>query len=103
SRYIAQDDVMHWEMAPFNPGILSQKGFQVALSGDGVEKPKDLFKAIQKVVKSGFPKDSALAALTLVPARLVNAQKRIGKIESGYMANFFVASADVFTDEDAKI
>ncbi|HKL02320.1 MAG TPA: amidohydrolase family protein [Cryomorphaceae bacterium] len=103
SRYIDQGEMMHWETAPFNPFFIQESGITLALSAAGVKKPESFFQALHKAIGCGLNRDSAFAALTTVPARLIGMGGAIGEIRAGQPAHFFIASADVFSDEDAKI
>ncbi|MCA1761822.1 MAG: amidohydrolase family protein [Flavobacteriales bacterium] len=103
SRYIDQGDMMHWEMAPFNPFFIQQSEIPLALSAAGIDKPKKFFEALREAVSRGLDRDSALAALTTIPARLMNMSGEVGALNPGQPAHFFIASGDVFTDDDAKI
>jgi len=103
NRYISQDDLMHWERAPFNPYFIQQSKIPLILSGDGVEKGSDFFKALQKAIASGLHRDSAFAALTTTPARILGVSDVTGQLEKGLLANFFISKEDVFKNPEATI
>ncbi|HYJ85261.1 MAG TPA: amidohydrolase family protein, partial [Pyrinomonadaceae bacterium] len=44
----------------------------------------------------GLPRDAALAAITLIPARLHGAGDKLGSIEPGKDASLFAATGDIF-------
>ena len=103
SRLIDQQDLMAWEWAPFNPFFIQQSGIRLALSGKGISDPKRFFTNLRKCVTYGLQKDSALAALTTIPAQILGVDNQVGRIENGYRADFFISKGDVFTDKDAEI
>lgn len=103
SRFVSQQSLLEWEWAPFNPRYIHELGIGFALSGNGISKPQTFFSNLRKCVAKGLQKDSALAALTTFPAKILGIEKEVGKIEPGFQANFFIATANVFTDPNATI
>src|SRR5690554_1471123 len=102
-RYVSQNDLWHWENAPFNPFFIQQSNVPLILSGNGIEKPETFFTNLQLSIQKGLNRDSAFAALTTTPAGILGMDDKVGKIETGYLANFFISKGDVFTDKEAKI
>ncbi len=47
-------------------------------------------------VAYGLPKDEALKAITLYPAEILGAEKKIGSIEKGKDATIFISNGDIF-------
>jgi imidazolonepropionase-like amidohydrolase len=72
------------------------------LYSDGVEKPEDTAASLRKAVAAGLSRERAVSALTLDAASIFGLEDRLGSLEPGKIANFFVASGDVF-DEGTKI
>jgi imidazolonepropionase-like amidohydrolase len=103
NRYISQADMLHFERAPFNPFFIQEKEIPLILSGQGISKSEDFFSALLKSINAGLDRDTALAALTTTPARLMGAGQKVGKIEKGYLANFFVTRKDPFLETEASI
>ena len=102
-RYVSQNALWHWERAPFNPFFIQQNNIRLILSGNGVAKPETFFTNLQLSIQKGLDRDSAFAALTTTPANILEMGDKIGKIEEGFLANFFISRGDVFTDKDVKI
>jgi hypothetical protein len=103
SRYSDQSDLMHWGFAPYNPYYIEESGIPLALSAHGLEKPKEFFDNLRQAVSMGLDADSAIAALTTTPARLIGMEKEIGRLNTGYLSNFFVTTGDLLFDEDPKV
>ncbi|NEN24108.1 amidohydrolase family protein [Cryomorpha ignava] len=101
SRFVDQKELLHWERAPFNPFFIQQNNIPLILSGNGIEKPADFFENLLLCIKKGLDRDSAFAALTTTPASLIGMENRIGKIETGFLANFFITKGDIFSEKDA--
>ena len=87
-----------WELAPFNPKILANNNVTFTITADGNKTAKDFFGNLRTTIKKGFSKDDALAALTTIPATLMQADDMLGSIESGKHANFIICSSDIFED-----
>ena len=58
----------------------------------------DFITNLRHIVKKGLSKKKALASLTTIPARQINAEKMIGTIQKDKYANFIICSKDIFED-----
>ncbi len=94
-------DLRHWEMAPLNPRILEENQIEFALTTAKLRDRSHLLKNLRTAIKHGLTKSTALAALTTVPAKLCGIADRAGSLESGMLANFIVASGELFDEETA--
>jgi len=90
------------DRAPSTPGVLEKAGVRFGLYTDGVEKPEEATANLRKAVAAGLSREGAVKALTLDTASIFGLEDRLGSLEPGKIANFFVASGDVF-DEGTKI
>jgi len=90
------------ERAPSTPGVLEKAGVRFGLYTEGVEKPEDAVANLRKAVTAGLSRERAIQALTLDAASIFGLADRLGSLEPGKIANFFVASGDLF-DEGTKI
>lgn len=86
----------HWETAPSNPARLAEAGVTFAFTTDGLKKKSDFWKSVRSAVKRGLPKETALAALTTVPAELAGVSHLTGAIAKGQLANLVVTDGDIF-------
>ncbi|MFC1759390.1 amidohydrolase family protein, partial [Planctomycetota bacterium] len=99
---VSLEQLMHWDLAPENPGRLAKAGVRIALTAHGLENTGHLWKSIRTAVKRGLDADAALTALTETPAELLGIADRVGTIESGKLAHFVVTDGDLFRGK-AKI
>ena len=90
------------DRAPSTPGVLEKAGVRFGLYTDGVEKPEEATASLRKAVAAGLSREGAVKALTLDTASIFGLEDRLGSLEPGKIANFFVATGDVF-DEGTKI
>ena len=98
AQWISLHKLKDWETSPYNPVILANHGIAFCITSSGLEKESHFLKNLRLSVKKGLKKSDALAALTTNPAALINATKQLGTLESGKIANFFIASKDIFED-----
>lgn len=92
-------DLKHWEMAPANPAFLEKEGVVFALTAADL-KDKSLFLPnLRKAVLHGLSEKTALKALTTAPAAFLNIQDKVGSLQKGMFANFFITSKSLFDPE----
>jgi imidazolonepropionase-like amidohydrolase len=80
-----------------NAGKLARAGVTV-LFNDGGEDPSNarhLPHDVATAVTFGFPRDKAVAAMTLEPAKLLGVADRLGSLEPGKDATFILTDGDV--------
>jgi imidazolonepropionase-like amidohydrolase len=89
-------DLRHWYLAPENPGRLAAAGVEFAITADGLASDADFLANLRTAVARGLGRDAALAALTMVPARLLGIDRTHGTLERGKVANIVVVEGDLF-------
>ena len=78
------------------PGLLYEAGVKFAFStGNGSNARHVAFHAALATAY-GLPAEGALKALTIWPAEILGADKQIGSIEQGKLANLFITDGDPF-------
>ncbi|MDF1673445.1 MAG: amidohydrolase family protein [Vicingaceae bacterium] len=88
--------VKHWELAPFNLGIIAENEIDFAITASDLKDKKVFLKNLAKAIKSGLSEESALKALTYNPANFINQYDKVGSLEKGKLANFIIASDNLF-------
>lgn len=94
--------LMHWDLAPENPGRLDKAGVVIALTTNGLRDAGEFLKNVRQAVERGLSSESALRALTTTPAKLFGVDNRLGSVEAGKSASFVIADGDLF-DKKSKI
>lgn len=94
--------LMHWDLAPENPGRLASAGVKIALTSHGLKDTGTFLKSVRKAVKRGLKPEAALAALTVTPAELFDVSSRLGTLEAGKAANILIADGLLF-EEKSKV
>jgi imidazolonepropionase-like amidohydrolase len=84
--------------APKAPGVLSKAGVTFAFSTGGLQQPRDFVRNAARAVKEGLPADAALRALTLDAAKIARADRRLGSLDRGKIANILVTEGDIFAE-----
>ena len=104
--YLAQQvslsDMKFWNQAPFNLKILADNNVPFVLTTFDNKDSKDFLENLRKAVLHGLPKEKALAALTEIPAKIMNQSANLGTLKKGALANFIIVSGDIF-ENDSKI
>lgn len=101
--HVDYEDLKKWQVAPFNPRLLADKGVSFALlPGDDKMGLKTFLKDLRKAVQHGLSEQTALAALTTLPADILNRQD-IGHLNPGARADFIAFDHPIFhSDSDLK-
>lgn len=95
---ISYGTLRYWYFAPFNPFLLDSAGVNFCFTSYSLKNKKDYLPNIRKAIAHGLPENIALDALTIRPATLLQIDKQVGTLETGKLANFFVASGNIFSD-----
>ena len=99
SEYISLSDMRYWNQAPANPGIMASNGITFAFSAHGLKSVGDFKKQIRKAIDYGLDKKTALAALTTIPAKILQQSAELGHLNNGAQANFIITSGELFDEK----
>jgi imidazolonepropionase-like amidohydrolase len=92
----------HWELAPSNPATLEKNKIEFAFTTYRLDKKENFLENLRKAIKRGLSRETALAALTSVPARICGISDVAGTLSQGKIANLFITDKDIF-DKEATI
>lgn len=96
ARSVNLAELREWKQKPSNPKVLADNGVTFALSTYKLKSAKELMPNLLRAIKAGLSKETALAALTTVPAQIIGKSNSIGTLKTGAYANFLITSGDVF-------
>ncbi len=99
---VSLQTLMHWELAPENPGRLEQARINFVLSTDGLSEPTDLLAQVRSAISRGLDKGAALSALTSRPAELLDIAELAGSLDPGKLANILITNGSLW-DSSTKI
>jgi imidazolonepropionase-like amidohydrolase len=101
ARIVALADMKHWEMAPSQPAMIEKAAIPFSLTTAGLNNSADFFANLRKAIQNGLSEKVALEALTKTPATWVNVYDKVGSLEPGKLANFFITNTNIFKDSAA--
>ncbi len=96
---VSLQELRHWDEAPENPKRLQDAGVTFALTTSTLKDAGSFPANLRKAVERGLSEDAALAALTTTPAKIFGVDKKLGTLEAGKIANFFVADGNMFKEK----
>jgi imidazolonepropionase-like amidohydrolase len=91
-----------WEMAPANAALLDRNAIPFALTTNNSSGQKDFLKNLFVAQQFGLKSESAIKALTSQPAKMLNLDRKLGKLEAGLLANFIICNQEI-KDKDFKV
>jgi len=82
----------HWELAPYNPGMVDGAAIPFAFTTHGRKDLKDLWKDLRRMVACGLDSARAIDAITAAPARLFGLEGEAGTLVPGRSADLIITS-----------
>ena len=96
---VTYKDMLHWELAPTNAGILAKNNIKFALTADGLAKKSIFMENVRKAIKNGLTEKAALKALTTTPAQILGMSNQIGSLKKGNLANLLITNGNLFKEK----
>ncbi len=96
---VSLTDMKHWELAPYNARLLSEKGVTFAFTTSGLKSSTDLWKNVRKIIDAGLSENEALKALTYTPSSFFGLEKKVGALKPGMVASFFITDESIFSEK----
>jgi len=94
---VSLDQLRTWDWAPEVPALLAANNRPIAFTLHGLGDHKSFRKNIQQAITRGLKEETALAALTTMPAGLLGASD-LGTVEAGRLANLTIVAGDSWFD-----
>jgi imidazolonepropionase-like amidohydrolase len=91
-----------WQERVANAAKLHQAGVLFAFTTRGTRNLSEFWQNLRRAIQAGLPKEVALRALTVNPAKLFGMDSHMGTVEAGKVANLVVMTGE-FTDEKAQV
>ena len=79
-----------------NPGLMLKAGVKVAIRTNEAENVRNLPYEAGFAAAYGMGKEEALKAVTITPAEIFGVADQLGSLETGKVANLFIADGDPF-------
>ncbi len=96
---LSLNQMRYWNQAPTNPKEIANAGIKFAFTSSDLKNVKDFLPNIRKAVQYGLSPERALAALTTIPAQLINQKGKIGELKKGALANLIITNGPLFEKE----
>ena len=96
---LSLNQMRYWNQAPTNPKEIANAGIKFAFTSSDLKNIKDFLPNIRKAVQYGLSPERALAALTTIPAQLINQKEKIGELKKGALANLIITNGPLFDKE----
>ncbi|TXH21759.1 MAG: amidohydrolase [Chitinophagaceae bacterium] len=99
ARFVAWRDMAHWEMAPSNAAAFEKANIPFALTAADLRDTKLFLTNLRKAIQYGLTEKMALEALTKNPAAFLKISDKVGSLQPGLVANFFISNGNIFVDK----
>ncbi len=93
---VSLDQLRTWDWSPEIPALLAKNDRPIAFTLHGLANHQAFRKNLRQAISRGLKEPVALAALTTVPARLLEAGNDLGTIEKGKLANLTIVEGSYF-------
>ncbi len=99
TKKISLKDMRFWNQAPSNPSQVSKTNIPFAFTSSKISSSKEFFENLRKAIHYGLDKNTALRALTTIPAEILGHQDKLGKLDKNFFANFIITNGELFEEE----
>ncbi len=93
------EELRHWDFASENPSRLKKAGVTFAMTANQLKDPAKFRTMVKTAIDCGLSADDALASVTTIPAQLAGADKQLGSIDAGKIANIILTDGDLFAEK----
>ena len=80
---LSLEKMKHWELAPANAALLASKDVDFAFTAFGLSNTEDFLDRVKSCIKHGLSEETALKALTSVPAKMLGISNSYGSLKKG--------------------
>ena len=94
---VSFEALKHWELAPFNPHLLAEQGISFSITSAGAGD--DFWPNLRKAVSNGLPAETAIAALTRIPAETLGVADLVGQLAPDSLANFLITTGELLNED----
>ncbi len=99
ARFVSVNDMKHWELAPTNAGSMEKAGIPFCLTTSDLRDVKQFSTNLRQAFQYGLTENTALNALTKVPAGVLGVYDKVGSLDAGKLANFLITSGPIFNEK----
>ncbi|MEO5945920.1 MAG: amidohydrolase family protein [Chitinophagaceae bacterium] len=96
ARFVALEDMKHWEMAPANASAFEKAGIPFCLTTADLRSVNQFWTNLRKAMEYGLSENKVMEALTKTPAIALGIYDKVGSLEAGKLANFLITNGPLF-------
>lgn len=96
NKEIPLSTLKHWELAPSNAYLLIKNGNTICFSAMDCKTAKEFWGNVHKVMERGLSQSEVLEALTIQPSKIIGMDSKLGSLEKGKYASFFIYGSNPF-------
>ena len=101
AKFVALDDMKHWEMAPSNAAAFEKAGIPFCLTTADLRSVNQFWTNLRKAMEYGLSESKVMEALTKTPAMALGIYDKVGSLEAGKLANFLITNGPLFDSKTA--
>ncbi len=101
ARFVALNDMKHWEMAPANAAAFEKAGISFCLTTADLRNVTQFWTNLRKAMEYGLSESKVMEALTKTPAMALGIYDKVGSLETGKLANFLITNGPLFDSKTA--
>jgi imidazolonepropionase-like amidohydrolase len=98
ARFVALNDMKHWELAPSQPAAFEKAGIPFALTTADLSSVSQFARNLQKAKEYGLTDGKIMEALTKTPAEMLGVYDKVGSLDKGKLANFLITTGPLFQE-----
>ncbi|HET9430143.1 MAG TPA: amidohydrolase family protein, partial [Chitinophagaceae bacterium] len=99
ARFVALNDMKHWEMAPTLAAAFEKASIPFSLTTADLRSISQFWTNLRKAMEYGLSEEKAIESLTRTPAMMLGIYNMVGSLDVGKCANFLLTSGPVFKDK----
>ena len=103
TKKISLKDMRFWNQAPSNPSRVSKADIPFAFTSSKISSSKEFFENLRKAINYGLDENTALKALTTIPAEILGHQDKLGKLYKNFLANFIITNGELLSYLDLNV
>ena len=99
ARFVALEDMKHWELAPTNAAAFEKNGIPFCLTTADLRTTNSFWPNLRKAMEYGLTEAKVMEALTKTPAMTLGVYDKVGSLDAGKLANFIITSGPLFNEK----
>jgi imidazolonepropionase-like amidohydrolase len=99
ARFVALEDMKHWELAPANAAAFEKNGIPFCLTTADLRAVNSFWPSLRKAMEYGLTEAKVMEALTKTPAVTLGVFDKVGSLDAGKLANFLVTNGPIFNEK----